>query len=104
MRYTLKNGSPCPVRQLRHLGFVISNPPDSLVDKLAAGFPCREAEKPEYDPDTQRLRAEWVLEDGALCQKWRVEERQQDPTEARLLRLEAALEVIQRLLNLGDSR
>ena len=79
MRYVLKNGALRPVAFVTKNGLVISNPPDSLVDELKAGWPLIVDPQPEYDLETQRLSPYYGFSGGAIHKKWEVEAIDPEP-------------------------
>lgn len=92
MRYVLKNGALRPVAFITKNGLVISNPPDSLVDELKAGWPLVVDPQPEYDLETQRLAPYYDFSGGAIHKKWEVEAIDPEPEDG----LEARVEALER--------
>lgn len=94
MRYTYneKTGVLKPVKYVYQDGKTISNPPDSLVDELNAGYPLMEEARPEYDPETQTVTPYYEQGDTVIYQKWRVDEIEPEPDEVSLEERITALE------------
>ena len=82
MRYEFRGNTlrPKPVHYVRTGGKIISNPPDSLVDKLGVGYPLEVEPEPKYDPETEQIFSEYSFSDGVIYETWRVE--QIEPEEA----------------------
>lgn len=76
MTYNLINGSPVPVRSIRHENRRIANPPDALVVQLALGYPLITTPVPDYDPETQYVTKSWRQDDSAIVEVWTVKEIQ----------------------------
>ena len=94
MRYQYRgtNLVPATVRHVEKGGMIISNPPDSLVDELKAGYPLTVEKQPEYDLETEILRPYYTLEAGKIIKGWKVESIDPDPGEG----LEARVEALER--------
>ena len=79
MRYMIsEDGRLRPVHYVHTGGKIISNPPDSLVDKLGAGYPLVVDPQPAYDLDTQTLRPVYTLVGGQIVKGWKVESLETD--------------------------
>lgn len=90
MRYTITNdGRLRPVQYIRNGGKIIANPPDSLVDKLGAGYPLVVEPQPAYNLETETLRPYYTLEAGKIIKGWKVESIDPEPDEGLESRVEA---------------
>ena len=76
MTYNLINGSPVPVRSIRHENRRIANPPDALVVQLGLGYPLTTTPVPDYNPETQYVTKSWRQEESAIVEVWTVNEIQ----------------------------
>lgn len=94
MRYEYRGNiaRPVPVRHVRNEGKVISNPPDSLVDKLGAGYPLVIEPQPAYNLESETLQPYYTLEAGKIIKGWAVESIDPEPSEG----LEARVEALER--------
>lgn len=90
-RYILNNGALVQVRKVEHLGQIITNPPDSLIDELAAGKPYETVSAPEYDADTQALDHSYTEGAASITDSWAV--RSLTATE-QIAKLEAQIATI----------
>lgn len=71
-RYILTNGVLVQVRKVEHIGQIITNPPDSLIDELAVGKPYEAVEAPEYDADSQALDHSYTEGAASITDSWTV--------------------------------
>ena len=93
MRYTLQEGKPVEVIAITVDGMRIVHPTDAQVDAAGAGYPLKETNPPEYDPETEKLVLSYALEGGEIVQVWTVEELPQPtPTEKRIAEIQALLD------------
>lgn len=74
MRYQLINGEPVKIQYVRNGEAIVSNPTDEMIDELEAGYRLKTTEAPQYDPETQRLREYWELQDGFIQRAYAIEE------------------------------
>lgn len=90
-RYILNNGVLEQVRKVEHIGQIITNPPDSLIDEWAVGKPYEAVEAPEYDADTQALDHSYTEGAASITDLWTV--RSLTATE-QIAKLEAEIATI----------
>ena len=71
-RYILNNGALAQVRKVEHMGQIITNPPDSLIDEWGVGKPYEAVEAPEYDAETQALDHSYTEGAASITESWTV--------------------------------
>lgn len=83
MRYQLKDGIPVPVKVVRTEAYIISNPPDELLDELGVGYVLEDREKPEFDETLQRASFSWEIENEKICRVWTLTDFTEEELKAR---------------------